>query len=291
MRSLLSIATLGVVSIYSLGCAGGYASVQIDSVPAGAEVYERNSEYHGGTWSYSLGRHVGRTPYSYVLGPYRHCSPPRADCCTTSVFVLKHSGYADKVEYFNNCYRHSSRETAESNPAYYTVSLESELFVSYNIVSEPPGAHVYGEDGNYWGKAPTARQWSSFSSDCFNYKVTAKLAGYRDTYHSWRVCPKYPSEPAAARMAETAMIIMEPFRSEPFVRSVTITSDPEGVSVFGDGRYWGTTPYTGTVSWSSSTSTIGPRFEKAGWQSVTEMLSPGIPTVHIVMQPSNAAPR
>ena len=58
---------------------------------------------------------------------------------------------------------------------------------AYHIYTDPPGAHVYGEDGSYWGKtsdnSPVKRRFTNHSEPKIKHTITVKKRGYRTTKH------------------------------------------------------------------------------------------------------------
>lgn len=169
-----------------------------------------------------------------------------------------------------------------------------------NITSDPSGAHVYSSSGNYLGQTPTGRQiehefvigWNS----CGNYEVTLKSPGYIDATQSVDYCATQTSLAKANENPYRIHVLMTPSSkkqspTKDLVTEVSITSSPTGASVYGDGTYWGQTPYTGRVRWRSKITTVDVRVEMPGYRTEIGTLSLGNQRIHVVLQPTTAAPR
>lgn len=171
------------------------------------------------------------------------------------------------------------------------------VYGDYRVVSDPPGAHVYTESGRYWGTTPTGRRYNDTSNNpaCGTQKIVLKMKGYKDTWHKFPYCTRHRTIGEAKANEETVMVLLDPLEGSPAVvarrTEVIITSSPAGASVFGDGKYWGETPYKTGVRWSSPDSTIDLRFEAPGYQQARATLTPGNDRVHVVLQPTSAADR
>jgi hypothetical protein len=76
-----------------------------------------------------------------------------------------------------------------------------------------------------------------------------------------------------------------------FTTPISISSDPSGVAIYGNGEFWGKTPYGGTINWMSREQNIELRFEATGYMTERRMITPNQTTVHVVLQPNASAPR
>ncbi|MBU0637399.1 MAG: PEGA domain-containing protein [Planctomycetes bacterium] len=82
-------------------------------------------------------------------------------------------------------------------------------YAHYEVLSDPPGAHVFAQDGTYHGKTPTSITLSAPEPATLNYSLRVVKEGYREKTHSYRArCDKL-SEASAKRTARQIMVILE----------------------------------------------------------------------------------
>ncbi len=86
-------------------------------------------------------------------------------------------------------------------------------WIGYMFYSDPPGAHLYGENGEYWGQTsedePVRRVFYGTAGDSRNYTVTAKKRGYKTTHHSWWLKYRYASQTEAESNYEKMVILLD----------------------------------------------------------------------------------
>ncbi len=270
MKRLIPI--LCAAAIFGVSCGPRWGAVIVTTTPEGADVYDYEKFF-------------SKSPATMIYGP-----SSSGKCVRAKVKAMK-DGYSETFEMIDVCPRYRSEDRAVAKAKKLHLALQPKYYVTVQVESEPSGANIYGGDGKYWGRTPALLSMTRDSPTCFNYQAVAKMNGWEDTPGSWRICPKFRSREEASQSPERAMFMMKATPQTPVQAEIRVTSEPDGASVYADGQYWGTTPYVGRVSFASPTATISLRIEKAGWITKTEMLSPGIDRVHVVLQPSNAAPR
>jgi len=85
-------------------------------------------------------------------------------------------------------------------------------WVAYEIYSDPPGAHVYASDGQYWGQTeesePVRRvfshKWASSSET-----ISLKKRGYKTTEYSWPQYFRYDTKYEAERHYEKFVVVLD----------------------------------------------------------------------------------
>lgn len=76
-----------------------------------------------------------------------------------------------------------------------------------------------------------------------------------------------------------------------FTTNVAFTSEPADASIYVDGAYWGKTPCTMGVKWSSKHVRSEVRFEKPGYQTERQILTPNDKKINGVLQPTRPSER
>jgi len=266
------IPVLCAIALFGVSCGPRWAAVIVTTNPEGADVYDYNAFF-------------SKSPATMLFGP-----ADSGKCVRTKIRALKDE-YSETFEMIDVCPRWGSQDKAIKHAKKMHLSLQPKYYVTINVESEPSGALIYGKDGKYWGKAPAMLNITREGDGCFEYEAVAKISGWEDTPGTFRICPRYRSRAEAEQKPERAMFMMKATPQTPIDAEIRVTSEPDGAAVYADGKYWGTTPYVGRVKFASATATISLRIEKAGWASKTEMLSPGVERVHVILQPSNPAPR
>ena len=92
-------------------------------------------------------------------------------------------------------------------------TLTTKTHVAYDIYSDPPGAHVYGDDGAYWGKtsedSPLTRWWSGWKEKPFKYTITLKKRGYKQTKHTWTIYLQCQSKRDALNEPDKIVVVLD----------------------------------------------------------------------------------
>lgn len=87
-------------------------------------------------------------------------------------------------------------------------------WTAYMFYSDPPGAHVYGQDGTYWGQTSESEpiRMDFCGTDNAYYTVTVKKRGYKTVTQGWWIQYKYGSqlEAEAGRHLEKMVILLDP---------------------------------------------------------------------------------
>ncbi len=270
MKKLIPV--LCAVAVFGVSCGPRWGAVIVTTNPAGADVYDYD-------------KYFSKSPATMLYGPSSD-----GKCVRAKIKAMKDE-FSETFEMIDVCPRWGSEDKAIKHAKTLHLALQPKYYATISLDSEPSGALVYGRDGKYWGKAPAMLNITRDGAGCFEYEAIAKMTGWEDTPGTFRICPRYRSRAEAEQKPERAMFQMKSTPQTPVEAEIRVTSEPEGASVYADGKYWGTTPYVGRVKFASPTATISLRIEKAGWITKSEMLSPGVGRVHVVLQPSNAAPR
>jgi hypothetical protein len=82
------------------------------------------------------------------------------------------------------------------------------------VYSDPPGAHVYGDDGRYWGQTertqPVVREFTGSGGQRWgHYRVTLKKRGYKTTSHTWSWPWRHPTKEAAYRHKQKLVVVLD----------------------------------------------------------------------------------
>lgn len=161
--------------------------------------------------------------------------------------------------------------------------------------SDPQGAHVYekkGERLDYIGKTPINRLWARELTEpkCYTETYLFRMSGYQDTEYPAEVC--YGSTENENPTWKSAFVILQSASgSSEHLGTIEVTSDPAGASIFGDGKYWGQTPYSTQIRWSGPGGSLELRVELPGYVTVQKTITPFDSAAHFVLQPTRADPR
>lgn len=78
-------------------------------------------------------------------------------------------------------------------PAFSADWKDAPYVAAFRVFSDPPGAHVYWETGEYMGETyegiPLWITWGVDYSTPFDYTLTLRKRGYKTTTHKFRVSP------------------------------------------------------------------------------------------------------
>ena len=172
------------------------------------------------------------------------------------------------------------------------------------INSDPEGAFVLGAGYEDWGKTPTVRGTKGEKGACKDFVVNVKLRGYLDSKVPLRICNKYSTPEQALRAPDAKlMVVLEPVPVPRVVEfhkvqekverysEVDVSSNPEGASVFVDGRYIGVAGRKVKFVWLPADDRKELRFEMPGYLPGTRLITPMDTQVHMVLQPTSAQAR
>jgi len=170
------------------------------------------------------------------------------------------------------------------------------------INSDPEGAFVLGSNLEDWGKTPTVRNTKGKRGICQEHPITVKMRGYQESKVRVRICNRYSSPDAARRAPDSkVMVVLDPvpkpveFRKveEPKERTseVDVSSNPEGASVFVDGRFVGVAGRRIKFTWVPGDDRKELRFEMPGYLPGSRLITPLDTQVHMVLQPTAAQAR
>jgi len=87
-----------------------------------------------------------------------------------------------------------------------------EKYVAYAIYSDPPGAHVYASNGQYWGQTEESEpvRWVfSYKWPSYHRTISLKKRGYKTTEYSWTLYYKYDTEDEAIRHEKKIVVVLD----------------------------------------------------------------------------------
>lgn len=93
----------------------------------------------------------------------------------------------------------------------------STYYCHFRIQTDPPGGHVYGPQGQYWGQAPVVQSFENDDQRCWSHPVVVqvKKPGYLDAQQAFLPCPSFEDFQTSRRRAEAVQVVLQPTNAAP----------------------------------------------------------------------------